>query len=97
VVKPIPTASKKVLGLGLFLFLAGMSRLQTKENGVGTEYYRVPGFLFCRPKRLPPPRHTHQQASVAPPPGFGGGHTRLRERGRGGGADSDEGTDNLVL
>ncbi len=53
------------------------------------------GFLSSRPSWLLPP--PHPQASVAPPPLIpGGGHTRLRER-EWGGANSDEGTNTLVL
>ncbi len=46
------------------------------------------------------PTAPHPQASACPTHfGSGGGHTRLRERGRGEpmGANSDEGTDTLVL
>jgi hypothetical protein len=48
----------------------------------------------------PPPLHPQSsesplQASVLPPFGLGGGHTYLRVRG--GGANSDEGTDTVVL
>ncbi len=45
--------------------------------------------------RIGTPPHT--QAKVYPPPfGWGGGHTRLREKGVGG-SNSNEGTDTVVL
>jgi hypothetical protein len=57
--------------------------------------YRVPGFLSCRPNWFPRP---FNRKRVLLPLWFrGGGHTRLRERGWGGVANSDEGTDTLVL
>jgi hypothetical protein len=60
--------------------------------------YRVQGFLSSRPIRIGPPPPMHPQASVVPPFGSRGGHTRLLESGRwGGGANSDEVTDTLEL
>jgi hypothetical protein len=55
---------------------------------------RVPGFLSGRPNWLPSP--PHQQASVAPPLLVSWGDTLARGKG-GGGANSDEGTNTLVL
>ncbi len=55
--------------------------------------YRVPGFLSSLQNWLPPP--PHPQASVAPLWFQGGTHSLAGERV--GGANSDEGTDNLVL
>jgi hypothetical protein len=60
--------------------------------------HRVPGFLSSRPKWLPRPLTRKLVLPPRPLPSGGRGvgwHIRLREGG--GGANSDEGTDNLVL
>jgi hypothetical protein len=54
----------------------------------------VPGFLSSRPNWLPSPPHA--QASIAPPPfGSGGTHSLSGEGAEG--ANSDEGTETLVI
>jgi hypothetical protein len=56
--------------------------------------YRVPGFLSSRQNWLSPP--SHRKRVLPPPHWFQGGDTLACGRG-GGGANSDEGTDALVL
>jgi hypothetical protein len=60
-----------------------------------TEYTESQSPLDCR-RWLPPPSPRKRVYPSTPPPGSKGGHTLACEKGMGG-ADSDEGTDTMVL
>jgi hypothetical protein len=75
-----------------------ISRLVSKTDAFRLQHrvYRVPGFLY-RPNRLPHPLTPHRGLPSPPPFGSKGDGTHALAGEGAGGANSDEGTDTLVL